>query len=310
MPRNANEMPGYTAPPNAGSNGPLDDADRSPQLGDFLSDVDEGPSADERFARITREQYNYAQKRFDPVLEDMLAKIDDPRFYADRIDMASQGVARAFDVAEGVQGRTLERYGVEVTPQMRRSLDRASDLSEGLAEVGARNNARTELADLREQTRMGLIGIGRETSRQAQGLASGIAAREAKRNAVNNQINAQEDAAEMSSIGTLVGLGIMAFSSRDYKDIDGPVDHDALARELEGLMLQRFRYVEGMNLPGEYVGLIAEDTPEVFRGPDGKTVNLYNLVSALIAANQQRGEAIRALTRRIELLESEVTDGR
>lgn len=268
------------------------------------------PSADDRFARITREQYNYARRQFDPVLKEMLGRIDDPGFYRQRIDMAGQGAERAFQSAEGTQERTFERYGANVTPEMRGSLERSADLSSGLAEVNARNTARTQLADMREETRMGLIGIGRETSRNAQGLASGIAQRESQREAAGRDLEAREDAARTQAIGTVIGLGLMAWSSRDFKEVEGEADREALAGSLEQIMLHRFQYIRDMGIDGEFVGPMAEDVPEVFRGPDGKTLNMYNLVSALVAGYQQQTEEIAALKCRLALLESEVDDGR
>lgn len=270
------------------------------------------PSADDRYARITREQYDYAKREFEPVLNEMLRTVDDPGFFRTRVDMAGNAAGRAFDAAEGTQDRTLERYGANVSPAMNTALDRSADLSRGLSEVDARNNARMQLSDQREDLRMGLIGIGRETSREAQGIASGIAGRESARESASRQIDAQESAARTQAVGTIIGMGMMALasSSREVKEVEGPADRRALTEQLEQVMLHRFQYVADVEQPGNFVGLIAEEAPEIFQGPDGRSVNMYNLVSALIAGYQQQSEEIAALKRQVELLESEVDDGR
>jgi hypothetical protein len=87
-------------------------------------------------------------------------------------------------------------------------------------------------------------------------------------------------------------------SSRRYKDDVSYVsaaDRRELARQIETLPLARFRYRD--SAPGtRRLGFITEDAPgSEFVSDAGRTVDLYALLAASIAAIQSQDERIRAL---------------
>jgi hypothetical protein len=95
----------------------------------------------------------------------------------------------------------------------------------------------------------------------------------------------------------------MTRSSRRYKrDIEylAPSERAALARAIEALPLARFRYDDQQG--GEArLGFLVEDAPAApFVTADGRTVDLYALLAASIAAIQAQDQRIRVLERRLE----------
>ena len=90
-------------------------------------------------------------------------------------------------------------------------------------------------------------------------------------------------------------------SSRAYKhDIEYVARPELaeLARQVESLRLARFRYRDQAGGP-QRLGFITEDAPgAAFVSSDGRTVDLYALLSASIAAIQLQDERIRALEAR------------
>lgn len=113
-------------------------------------------------------------------------------------------------------------------------------------------------------------------------------------------------ATENPDLSQAIGSGIgafAAFSSRDYKDDVTVADEHELAEAVRDVELASFTYKPEMHIPGQFVGPIAEDVPAVFRGADGKTVNLYNMVSGLVAASHEKDTEIKALKDRLQALE-------
>ncbi|MBA3464892.1 MAG: tail fiber domain-containing protein [Deltaproteobacteria bacterium] len=78
-----------------------------------------------------------------------------------------------------------------------------------------------------------------------------------------------------------------------------PADVQAVAREVETLRLARFRYSD-QNGGEPRLGFITEDASGTsFVSPDGRTVDLYSLLSASVAALQQQDARIKALEERV-----------
>ncbi len=92
-------------------------------------------------------------------------------------------------------------------------------------------------------------------------------------------------------------------SSRRYKrDIEylSAADRAALARQIEGLALARYRYTD-QDDPDLRLGFIIEDAPAAPFYTSGKRrVDLYALLAATIATVQEQDAKIRELERRLD----------
>ncbi len=92
-------------------------------------------------------------------------------------------------------------------------------------------------------------------------------------------------------------------SSRRYKqDVSylSPEERQAVARQIQELPLARFRYQEAPQGP-QRLGFITEDAlASDFVSADGRTVDLYALQAAAIAAIQEQQRRIDVLERRLE----------
>jgi hypothetical protein len=91
-------------------------------------------------------------------------------------------------------------------------------------------------------------------------------------------------------------------SSRSYKDGVHYLSTDELrdlARQVEALRLARYRYREQVG-GDQRLGFLTEDAPGApFVADDGRTVDLYALLAASIAAIQTQDERIRALEQQL-----------
>lgn len=99
----------------------------------------------------------------------------------------------------------------------------------------------------------------------------------------------------------------MTRSSRDFKkDIHYVTSAElaGLAQQIESLKLAQFRYKDQAG-GDPRLGFITEDAVGApFVSADGRTVDLYSLLSASIAAIQQQDARIRALEKRLDACEA------
>lgn len=78
-----------------------------------------------------------------------------------------------------------------------------------------------------------------------------------------------------------------------------PADVQVVAREVEALRLARFRYTD-QDVGEPRLGFVTEDAAGTsFVSADGRTVDLYSLLSASVAAIQQQDARIKALEERV-----------
>jgi hypothetical protein len=92
-------------------------------------------------------------------------------------------------------------------------------------------------------------------------------------------------------------------SSRRYKDdvsYLSPEQRRVVARQIQELPLARFQYLDAPQGPRR-LGFMTEDAlASEFVSADGRTVDLYALQAAAIAAIQEQQRRIEALERRLE----------
>ncbi|RMH34826.1 MAG: hypothetical protein D6694_14990 [Gammaproteobacteria bacterium] len=150
-------------------------------------------------------------KRIYKPLEDQLIQITKPKFVGQTVHDAKKLASQGLQVSKGVERRTASRYGLQIDPQERRALNRASSLNAAKAITGASNNARSTAVELKRNAQMGLLGLAKGTGADAlssMGYSAGLAN---QRNMMNQQIYQQNQNALYNLIGTGLGLGIATF---------------------------------------------------------------------------------------------------
>lgn len=97
----------------------------------------------------------------------------------------------------------------------------------------------------------------------------------------------------MSGIGTMAGLGIAAFSSKDYKEDKRPIDGALDA--VNSMPVERWKYKDGISDGGEHIGPYAEDFQKATGAGDGKTINLVDGMGITMKAVQELSEKVDKL---------------
>src|SRR3972149_195638 len=239
---------------------------------------------------IARNEYEDYARRFGPLEKSYGASLSDPAQRAERmklrLDRASSLTNKQFDVAEGALERDTQRYGINRTAQETDSTNRSLSLGRNTAEIDALNRTRTSGIDSEEGQMRAMIATGRGVSANAGSTASQAAGIEQQYNQSNQAQDAARKAQRNQNLGTAASLAAMFFLSskkakEDIKDADEGKAVDALRRT----SVKQWKYKPETGLPSnQKLGPIAEEMPKILRGPDGKTLDVQNLVGVLTVA--------------------------
>lgn len=104
------------------------------------------------------------------------------------------------------------------------------------------------------------------------------------------QANQQANNSMWSGIGSIAGMGLMAFSSKDYKEKKKPAKGslDAVRRMPVG----EWKYKDGIADGDHHVGPYAEDFQAATGKGDGKTINLMDAVGVTMGAVQELAKQV------------------
>lgn len=110
--------------------------------------------AQNAFAAITRQQWDDYLTNYVPMENRLIEYATDENLPQENAQLAGRGVGQAFDRSRESTQRRLAGMGLQLTEEEQAAADKQSRLSEGLATVGAMNNAR----DATMQRQQGVIG--------------------------------------------------------------------------------------------------------------------------------------------------------
>lgn len=246
---------------------------------------------------IAREQYQDYENRIVPVEDAYRRRVLSDRRMNNQVQSAGKEIDRSFRGATLDQNRDMARYGIQLTPDQKRSMNRMRAFARTSAKAGAMNSTRGVLDDQRYEALTTQVGYGRDLAEGAAQGAGNVAGMAAERDSYNRQVDAQESAQRMSTIATIGSIALM-FSSREYKDNIVKVDDKTLSKEMLDFAVTEYDYKPDMPVQGHFVGLIAEDIPQRYKSEDGKQVNMYSLIGGLIST-------VKTLNKRIEELEKQ-----
>lgn len=114
-------------------------------------------------------------------------------------------------------------------------------------------------------------------------------------NAWNAQQNADANATSglWSGIGTAAGMGMMAFSSKDYKENKKPVEGALDA--VDNMPVEEWDYKEGIADGGKHIGPYAEDFQRETGKGNGKMIPVMDAVGVTMKAVQELSAKVDAM---------------
>ena len=109
------------------------------------------------------------------------------------------------------------------------------------------------------------------------------------------QANQQQSNSLWGGLGSLAGMGLMAFSSKEFKEDKRPAKGSLEA--VRRMPVGEWKYKEGISDEGEHIGPYAEDFQAATGKGNGKMINLMDAVGVTMGAVQQLDKKVDALAK-------------
>ena len=111
-------------------------------------------SANDAYARMTRDQWSTYVNTFVPVENQLIKYATDPNVVSNAMQKASTGVNAAFDQQQGATARQLKGLGVTLSPEEQAEQQKQYGLNRALSDVQGQNMA----GDITRQRQQSILG--------------------------------------------------------------------------------------------------------------------------------------------------------
>jgi hypothetical protein len=164
----------------------------------------DGPSAGDTLANISRDELKNYIDKYGDMEKNMLGDTDSTAM----IGKAKESQVLGQQVSQGMQQRTMGRYGASMSPAQQAAQQRMSSLGNASSFSGAVNNAAVDQRDRNFGLKSQLMGIGKEQLSVAMSGLGNAAGMEASREAEYQRAKAAAHASNMQMMGQIIGFGI------------------------------------------------------------------------------------------------------
>lgn len=225
-----------------------------------------------------------------------------------------QGVDRAAELATGLNvagaqnnaRNTVRKEGVAMKADAINmgsglAVNPATSLGLGVSS-GSAAMGTTSANNAQAAGHAGMMQNGFNSAMQGQaGMASAL------NNQYSNQLNAwsaQQQANANSTgslfggLGSLAGMGLMAFSSKDYKEDKKPIEGGLDA--VNAMPVEEWKYKDGIADGGEHIGPYAEDFQKATGKGNGKMIPVMDAVGVTMKAVQELDKKVEQLGRSVK----------
>lgn len=243
-----------------------------------------GMKADEMQAQMTREQFADLQNRLLPILDRQYRELDNPNLIRNRARQASSDATSSVNAQRKALSRTMMPQNRALSADQRRAMQDTLQTEGALASANAGNMARTRTRDEIMASRMDALGIEQGLAAGASQAASQAASLQSQREQMNQANKMQHKQQKYQMLGTGLGLlGMFMLSDRDAKTDIRRTNGAAIDRELDKINIKQFKFKPEVGVgDGDFIGPIAQELPKMFQGPDGKSMNTYSMLGAML----------------------------
>lgn len=113
------------------------------------------------------------------------------------------------------------------------------------------------------------------------------------------QANASATSGLFGGIGSMVGMGMMAFSSKDFKEDKQPVEGGLEA--VNSMPVEEWKYKDGIADGGRHIGPYAEDFQKATGKGNGKMIPVMDAVGVTMKAVQELDQKVDKIAKSIGL---------
>lgn len=109
------------------------------------------------------------------------------------------------------------------------------------------------------------------------------------------QANNQSSSSLWGGLGSLAGMGMMAFSSKELKEDKTPIEDGAALEAINSMPVEEWKYKEGVADEGQHIGPYAEDFQRATGKGNGKMINLVDGMGLTMKAVQDLSKKVDKL---------------
>lgn len=141
-----------------------------------------------------------------------------------------------------------------------------------------------------------MVGAGYQGAMNGYNSQASILNQQQQNKIQAQQMNNQSSSSLWSGIGSLAGMGMMAFSSKKLKENKKPIEDGAALDAVNSMPVEEWKYKEGVSDGGEHIGPYAEDFARVTGKGDGKMINMMDSLGLTMKAVQDLSKKVDRLS--------------
>lgn len=140
-----------------------------------------------------------------------------------------------------------------------------------------------------------IVGAGYQGAMNGYGQQANILNQQFQNNLAQQQMNNQSSSSLWGGIGSLAGMGLMAFSSKELKEDKTPIDDGAALEAINSMPVEGWKYKEGVADEGQHIGPYAEDFQRATGKGNGKMINMVDGMGLTMKAIQDLSKKVDKL---------------
>lgn len=137
-----------------------------------------------------------------------------------------------------------------------------------------------------------MVGAGYQGAMNGYNSQASILNQQQQNKIQAQQMNNQSSSSLWGGIGSLAGMGMMAFSSKKLKENKKPIEDGAALDAVNSMPVEEWKYKDGVSDGGEHIGPYAEDFARVTGKGDGKMINMMDSLGLTMKAVQDLSKKV------------------
>jgi hypothetical protein len=140
-----------------------------------------------------------------------------------------------------------------------------------------------------------IMGSGYQGAMSGYGQQASILNTQFQNNLQAQQAKNQSSSSMWSGIGSLAGMGLMAFSSKKLKEDKTPIEDGKALDAVNSMPVEEWKYKDGVSDGGNHIGPYAEDFQRATGKGDGKMINMMDGLGLTMKAVQDLSKKVDKL---------------
>jgi hypothetical protein len=215
-------------------------------------------------------------------------------------------------MAKDAAGREMARMGVDPRSGRAAATTGAMTLREGLAAAGAANSARKQVESEGRALKANAVNLGSgfavnpatSLGMSSSAMSSGFNGAMSGQNQMASLLTQQQQMKNASAdslwggIGSVAGMGLAIFSSKDFKEDKKPAR--GVLEALNKMPVEEWTYKAGAGDEGRHVGPYAEDFKDATGKGDGKTIPVVDAIGVTMGAVQELSAKVDKIAKAVK----------